>query len=947
MTKKLIVPLASIISLIAFIAFSCAPSADAGSEPEEIAGSISYRDITGAVESSITAIPSNNIIPSAATVEYSIVPALPAGLSIVPNTGKIEGTPETESASTSYVVTASGTGNYTGKIDSDPFSISIGPALSNPMDISNSSIRYENITGTVGTDLTISPSKSLPSDAIVTYSIEPTTLPDGLNFNPETGGIAGNPLVKSAPTDNTEYMVTVAATAPYTGSVSSNSFTIVIVGDKNIDGSVLNYPDITGIVGMPLSINPTNNIPSDAKVEYSIDPLILPDGVMFEQSDGSIFGTPRAQATTARYTVRAAGTEGYTGMVISNSFAITISNAQATDISVYSIAYESSTADVGDTVTLTPTLNTIPSDATVTYSINPSFGRLPTGLEFDPDDGGFEGMPTEAGMFDFRVTVTGEGDFTGTVESNLFTIEINGIQITGGTLLYETSAIGVSRFVTLTTPTFTIDPADATVTYSINPSFGRLPTGLNLNPKNGIISGTPSETGRFDLRVTATGTGAYEGIVVSNTFTINVSKILITGRTLSYSNHSSVRGVAISLSPTLTIDQAEATVTYSISSGSLPDWLTLDPENGIISGEETDQVFASTAFQVTATANGNYRGSVQSDPFTIEVTLISIMGTLSYDDFSGVIGISTTTVSLAPTTDTITPAEAVSSFTYAVTSGSLPSELTFDPNNGTIAGTLNAPVNVTLEVTATASGIYEGTVSDEFNIVITEQLMGTISYGGPHTYFSDVGTIINIIPSLNVTPAAARSSLTYAVTSGSLPFNIGIRPPGNINGNALEVGVHTLRITATARGIYGGSVESDEFTITIKGQDERVSISGGGASMTYDGDNEFSFNTGTQRSFAPVLTGANFIAAHAEGKLRFSTIQTIIVGGVEYMVPGTLVDVNIGLDNNGVISIHSHVMTTPSADPPMFTRHTIVAEGVGAYTGTVTQLIRLENLNLQ
>ncbi len=852
MYKKLILPLASIISLIVFIALSCTPSVNG--DPEDIFGSISYvPTITGAVESSISASLSNNIIPSAATVEYSIDSELPAGLTLVRNTGVIEGTPTEVSPSKSFVVTASGTGNYIGEIDSDPFSISIGPALSDQMDISsNSSIRYENITGTAGKRLASNPSTSIvPSTATVEYSISPE-LPAGLNFDSEMGKIDGTPEAESAETDNTNYRVTVTATGDFTESVESNSFTIVIVDEKSISGSTLNYSDITGTTGKDLLIAPTSTIPEDAAATYTVDPA-FPTGLTLSEDGNITVAREDAFVLTTLFRVTAMATAPYTGMVTSNEFTIAVK----IPITAGSVTYEAIERPAGSQFSVVPSTNFVPDTATVEYSIDP---ELPEGLMLKPETGEIHGTPEAESAptdnTDYVVTASGTGNYTGEIKSDSFTIKV--IEATKpfieGTLTYANSSININESMTIrpTTNTLSTD----SVTYSLV-----LPETL---PGNVMIN---------------SGTGAI-----------------------------------------------------SVAFGT------------------TDQAFASTTFQVTATATeaSDYAGFVQSNPFTIEARIPITGGTLSYDDFSGVLGISTTDVSLAPMTNNI-PAEAVSSFTYAYvvtsTSGSLPSELTFDPNNGTISGILT-PVNVTLEVTATASGIYEGTaVSNEFNIVITKQLMGRISYGGPHTFFE--GIIVNIFPTFDITPAAARSSLTYAVTSGdSLPNTLEVYPSGGINGTAYEIGVHTIRITATANGIYGGSVTSDEFTITVRSESEKTSISGGGASMTYGSNNEISFNTGTGE-FEPMLTGTNFIAAQDARALSFKFLETVIYNGQEFTTEVDNIEGNkVRIANDGTISLGPNVMTTSSANPT-FTTYTIRATGTLSYKGTVTQRIRLENLNLQ
>lgn len=53
--------------------------------------------------------------------------------------------------------------------------------------------------------------------------------------------------------------------------------------------------------------------------------------------------------------------------------------------------------------------------------------------------------------------------------------------------------------------TFTVDGGRAPITYAI--VEGALPTGLTLNTSTGAVSGTPSTSGPFSIRVQATDPG--------------------------------------------------------------------------------------------------------------------------------------------------------------------------------------------------------------------------------------------------------------------------------------------------------------------------------------------------------------------------------------------------------------------------------------------------------
>ncbi len=518
MIKTLIIPTTLIAALVAM---SCFPSLDTGigdnNKEAEIAGTVSYVAITGFAGSSVLVNPSSSIIPRDATVKYSIAPILPEGLTFDSDTGEIDGTPVAEFTSTNYVVVVSGTEKYVSKIESDPFSLSIDPALSNEMDISNSSIRYGDITGTVGVRMGVSPSTSIvPSAVAVDYAIAPD-LPGGLSFDSKTGRISGIPVIETASAD---YVVTVSAARGYTGSITSDSFTIAIVDEKNISGFIVRYTDISGGVGNPLSARPISDIPSDATVKYSIDPLFLPEGLLFASATGVISGIPELEFSSSNYTVRAVGTEDYVGMVLSRSFVISILNPEAIDISGHSISYAPlfTSVDAGQALSIIPVVNTIPAEATVVYSIVPA---LPDGLSFD-SDGTISGIPSEvfALVDDFQVTVNGTDDYTGTVKSNRFAMEINYILITGYSISYDASSTNVGFSVSIA-PTMNTIPPEATVVYFIDPA---LPQELMLASDTGVISGTPIGLSSAAYRVTVRGTDNYKGSIQSNVFSLTVTR---------------------------------------------------------------------------------------------------------------------------------------------------------------------------------------------------------------------------------------------------------------------------------------------------------------------------------------------------------------------------------------------------------------------------------------
>ena len=156
----------------------------------------------------------------------------------------------------------------------------------------------------------------------------------------------------------------------------------------------------------------------------------------------------------------------------------------------------------------------------------------------------------------------------------------------------------------------------------------------------------------------------------------------------------------------LTADGGAPPYTWSIQSGALPDGLTLSPTSGIISG--------------TATTEGSY-------PFT-----------LSLADSAGNVVTQAITLTVQPldntltiTTDTLAPGIAqkpysfvvpmrggIGPYTWAITAGELPADLTLDPDTGEIKGTPGDVFSGSITVTVTDST--GATSSKEFLLEIVD-----------------------------------------------------------------------------------------------------------------------------------------------------------------------------------------------------------------------------------
>jgi hypothetical protein len=180
------------------------------------------------------------------------------------------------------------------------------------------------------------------------------------------------------------------------------------------------------------------------------------------------------------------------------------------------------------------------------------------------------------------------------------------------------------------------------------------------------------------------------GIAGCGTFFINTN-VTITTTTLP-------DGVInVPYSQTVTAKNGIPPYTWTVSTGTLPDGLSIGSTNGAITGTPTTA--GPQTFTVTATdsdgnvGNGNLTLTIDSSA-TVSITTTSLP--------DGTVGTAYTA--------TVTATGGATPYTWSITSGSLPPGLTGDPSTGAIsgtptkAGTSNFTVQVTdaNESTATA-----------------------------------------------------------------------------------------------------------------------------------------------------------------------------------------------------------------------------------------------------
>jgi MBG domain (YGX type)/Putative Ig domain len=345
-------------------------------------------------------------------------------------------------------------------------------------------------------------------------------------------------------------------------------------------------------------------------------------------------------------------------------------------------------------------------------------------------------------------------------------------------------------------------PTPADYSWALGSGSGPLPPGLSLDPSSGTISGTPTTAGTYSFTVQVTANGAFPA-TTQQSYTVTIAQPLAIG-TSSLPDG----GYGQPYSTTLSASGGTGPYTWSVSSGSLPPGLSLDPSSGMISG--------------TAAAAGSYQ-------FTVEVTDASTPQQTTTQQF---------TLAVDPAPLTITASGG--SMTY----GGSPPVITPGYSgfvNGDDASSLSTPPACSTAATSASSvGTYPSTCSGAADpnyaigyvagTVTVTQAATTLTYTGAQTISAGAA----LIPSATLaSPAGACpvgqtisfSLNTNPLTGAAGPYNLGSAAT-NASGTATGASVSTAGWQAgayTVTAAYAGtsncamSTATSPLTVTTPG----------------------------------------------------------------------------------------------------------------------------------
>jgi len=717
-------------------------------------------------------------VSGGAVTDYSVSPALPAGLSINSTTGLISGTPSILSTAAIYTVTATNSGG------SVMFAISI-----KVNDIIPGGFIYPtpNIytKGTVITSLI----PTISGGGVATYNVNPA-LPAGLSINNTTGVISGTPTEIIT---GTNYLVT----ANNSGGITMFLVNIT-VNDIIPEGLSYTATNVFTKGTVITSLNPT--VSGGAVTTYSVSPS-LPAGLSISSTTGVISGTPLVLATAASYAVTATNSGGSTTFTIS----ITVN-----DIIPGGLSYP--TPNLYTKGTVITSLNPTVSGGTVTdYSVNPA---LPAGLSISITTGIISGTPTVlATAASYTVTATNSGG------STTFAVSITVNDIIPSGLNYPTPNVYTKgTVITSLSPTVS---GGVVTSYSVSPS---LPAGLSINSTTGVISGTPTIPAKVaNYIVTASNLGGNTSCVI----TITVYDIIPSGLNYTTPNVFTKGTVITDLSPTI---GGGAVTTYSVSPA-LPAGLSINITTGVISGTPTS-VTAAVNYTVTATNSGG------TNSFVVSITVNDIVpGGLSYPA-TNVFTKGTVITALSPmvsggaiTSFSISPSLSAGlsfNFTTGVISGmpsSVKAEVEYTVTATNSGGTNSFALSITVNDIIPSGLSYHAANVYTKGTVITS-LIPTVSGGAVKNYDISpslpVGLSINsttgIISGTPTVPATVASyTVTATNTGGSTTFAV------SITVNDIVTNIAPSGLSYTSPNIYTKGTVITSLSPTV----------GGGAVTTY------------------------------------------------------------------------------------------------------------------
>ncbi len=326
-----------------------------------------------------------------------------------------------------------------------------------------------------------------------------------------------------------------------------------------------------------------------APYSYAVTAGALPAGLSLDAS-GSLAGTPTAAGEHA-FTVTATDAHELTGSV-SYSIAVAVQAPVARNVTA---VVDANSADNAITLDLSGGAAT-----SVAVLAGPAHGIATvsgTTITYTPAAG-------YSGSDSFTYTAT---NASGTSDSAIVTLTVS-----APTLAFAPAAGALPAGTVGTAYRGTISASQGAAPYSYAVTAGALPAGLSLNA-SGSLAGTPTAAGEHAFTVTATDAHELTGSV-SYSMTIDAAPV-----GFSFTPAPGALGAAMAgedYSQMITATGGTGALTYSVSSGALPEGLVLVAATGELKGTLASNTEDGYAFSVEARDSN---GATDAAAYTLKV----------------------------------------------------------------------------------------------------------------------------------------------------------------------------------------------------------------------------------------------------------------------------------------------------------------------------------------
>ena len=603
------------------------------------------------------------------------------------------------------------------------------------------------------------------------WSVTSGSLPSGLSLDGSTGIISG----QTSATGSSTFTVTVTDSTSPTMATASKSVTLASVAAPTL--STIVPTSSNGTVGQQYNLALAGTGGTDP-VTWSTAST-LPAGLTLDPQ-GTISGTPTSTGNT---TVAFTATDSSSPTAESAGVTTTIHIVPASTPLSTSISAPSGIQGSYYFGQLSSAGGTAP----VTWAL--SSGTLPDGLSVDSSSGQITGVATSSGTFPVTFTATDRTSPTAQTSSVSTTINVavgTSLSIMNGSLSNAIQGIDYES---------NLNATGGVAPYSWYVSSGTLPPGLSLDGSTGSISGLPSESGNFTFGVTLNDSATPSAGAASHTYAISVQA---SSPAITFAPPAATIGTPYFYSPG--VAGGVPSYSWSLSSGTLPAGLSLDPSTGQIAGTPTTLGSSTVTIQVSDSSVPVGQSVLSTATITVSAAPHLAIMTLAIGN--AINGLTYRTV-LAATGGT-------SPDTWAISSGSLPTGLTLDTATGVISGvpTVNGTSSFTAQVTDSSSPT-----------ATTASLALALTVGNPAPLSVATSSLPNATAGSNYSQGLLAvggiAPYSWSLASGSLPGGLTISASGSLSGTPTSSGTFSFAVQCSDNSLPTPQTASASLTLTV------------------------------------------------------------------------------------------------------------------------------------